>query len=52
MKPKHIKLALDERAEELAIHIAADPQTLRELQTHLLIDCQKKGIPYVHQDHE
>lgn len=37
----------DSDLQLMAIHIAADPTTLKELQTTILIDCQLKGIPYV-----
>ena len=47
-----VKIQLDEEEELLAIHIAADSTTLRELRDVILIECHKKGIPYVHQDHQ
>ena len=49
---KFIKIAVDEAEEIMAVHIAADPVTLRELQNIILIEAHKKEIPYVHQTSE
>lgn len=46
-KKRHIKIQRDPDGEEMAIHVAADPRTLSELQTIILIEAHKKGIPYV-----
>lgn len=32
----------------LAVVIYADPASVADIERSLLVDCQKKGIPYVH----
>jgi len=43
----YIMIVEDLEHEFMQMHVAADPTTLRELQTAMLIECQKKGVKYV-----
>ena len=43
---------VDLDAATLEVQVVAHPTTLRELQTIMLIEANKKGIPYVHEETE
>jgi hypothetical protein len=49
MKRRHVKIVHEPGTDEMAVHIAADPLVLAELSNIILIECQKKEIPYVQQ---